>query len=53
MLFSGVAANPITLERRRPAFTEETLFMELLNAAHSDEEPVDSELEGSGDEFEP
>ena len=41
------------MEHRRPAFTEETLFMELLNAAHSDEELDDGELEGSGDEFEP
>ncbi|KAJ7067193.1 hypothetical protein C8F01DRAFT_1227950 [Mycena amicta] len=51
-LFGGVAQNPIRMERPRKAFTEETLYMELLNAEHSDEEPDNGEREGSGDDFE-
>ncbi|KAJ7607997.1 hypothetical protein DFH06DRAFT_1149187 [Mycena polygramma] len=35
----------------RAAFSEEGLYMELLAAEHSGEEPNDGELEGSGDDF--
>ncbi|KAJ7798073.1 hypothetical protein B0H14DRAFT_3546293 [Mycena olivaceomarginata] len=49
-LFGGGIANP---PRRAPrkAFTREELLMELLAAEHSEEEPDDGELEGSGDDF--
>ncbi|KAJ6605939.1 hypothetical protein B0H10DRAFT_1957010 [Mycena sp. CBHHK59/15] len=35
----------------RKAFTQQQLLMELLAAEHSEEEPDDGELEGSGDDY--
>ncbi|KAK6981688.1 hypothetical protein R3P38DRAFT_3233777 [Favolaschia claudopus] len=48
-LFGGTVQKPPS--RRRQAFTQEERLMELLAADHSDEEPDDGELEGSGDEY--
>ncbi|KAK7021681.1 hypothetical protein R3P38DRAFT_3196501 [Favolaschia claudopus] len=48
-LFAGTVKKPPS--RRRQAFTQEERLMELLAADHSDEEPDDGELEGSGDEY--
>ncbi|KAJ7804312.1 hypothetical protein B0H13DRAFT_2388451 [Mycena leptocephala] len=39
-LFAGVVSNPITVTRRDRVFSEESLYMELLAAEHSDEEPT-------------
>ncbi|KAJ6621928.1 hypothetical protein B0H10DRAFT_2214735 [Mycena sp. CBHHK59/15] len=50
-LFGGQIPQPPTRAPRR-AFTREELLMELLAAEHSDEEPDDGELEGSGDDYE-
>ncbi|KAJ7504639.1 ribonuclease H-like domain-containing protein [Mycena galericulata] len=50
-LFGGVIANPITLARRGRVVTEESLYMELLAAEHSDEEPDAGAQEGSGDDY--
>ncbi|KAJ7936755.1 glycosyl hydrolase family 61-domain-containing protein [Mycena leptocephala] len=50
-LFGGEIASPVSLVRRREAFTEESLYMELLAAEHSDEEPDVGALEGSGDDY--
>ncbi|KAK7041329.1 DUF659 domain-containing protein, partial [Favolaschia claudopus] len=49
-LFGGTASKPLE-RRQRKEVSEEALYMELLAAAHSDEEPDDGELEGSGDEY--
>ncbi|KAJ7875139.1 hypothetical protein B0H14DRAFT_2568911 [Mycena olivaceomarginata] len=46
----GEIANPLHRAPRK-AFTREELLMELLAAEHSEEEPNDGELEGSGDDF--
>ncbi|KAJ6569136.1 ribonuclease H-like domain-containing protein [Mycena capillaripes] len=39
------------LRAPRKAFTQQQLLMELLAAEHSEEEPDDGELEGSGDDY--
>ncbi|KAJ6480605.1 ribonuclease H-like domain-containing protein [Mycena vitilis] len=49
-LFGGDIKNPIP-RPSRAAVSEEGLYMELLAAEHSGEEPDDGELEGSGDDF--
>ncbi|KAJ7202919.1 ribonuclease H-like domain-containing protein [Mycena pura] len=51
-LFGGVIDNPITLARREKVVSEESLYMELLAAEHSDEEPDAGAQEGSGDDYE-
>jgi hypothetical protein len=50
-LFGGVIENPITLARRERVVSEESLYMELLAAEHSDEEPDAGAQEGSGDDY--
>ncbi|KAJ7915729.1 hypothetical protein B0H13DRAFT_1610131, partial [Mycena leptocephala] len=50
-LFAGVVSNPITLTRRDRIVSEESLYMELLAAEHSDEEPDAGAQEGSGDDY--
>ncbi|KAJ7886598.1 hypothetical protein B0H14DRAFT_2338165, partial [Mycena olivaceomarginata] len=50
LLFGGKIPNPLQRLSRK-AFTRETLLMELLAQEHSDEEPDDGELEGSGDDY--
>ncbi|KAJ7926541.1 ribonuclease H-like domain-containing protein [Mycena leptocephala] len=50
-LFGGVIENPITLARRERVISEESLYMELLEAEHSDEEPDAGAQEGSGDDY--
>ncbi|KAJ7695822.1 hypothetical protein B0H14DRAFT_2234990, partial [Mycena olivaceomarginata] len=51
LLFGGVVARVV--ERpQRTQFTEERLYMELLAAEESDEDPDDGALSGSGDEYE-
>ncbi|KAJ7115136.1 ribonuclease H-like domain-containing protein [Mycena crocata] len=52
VLFAGVAANPIRLTRRQRVISEESLYMELLAAEHSGEEPDAGAQEGSGDDYE-
>ncbi|KAJ7658395.1 hypothetical protein DFH06DRAFT_926550, partial [Mycena polygramma] len=49
-LFGGDLKNPIP-RPSRAAVSEEGLYMELLAAEHSGEEPDDGELEGSGDDY--
>ncbi|KAJ7876356.1 hypothetical protein B0H14DRAFT_2501398 [Mycena olivaceomarginata] len=49
-LFGGGIARPPTRASRK-AFTKQQLLMELLAAEHSDEEPDNGELEGSGDDY--
>ncbi|KAK6991515.1 hypothetical protein R3P38DRAFT_2572131, partial [Favolaschia claudopus] len=51
-LFGGVIENPFTLSRRERVVSEESLYMELLAAEHSGEEPDDGALEGSDDNYE-
>ena len=52
-LFGGTVSRPIGRPARRPrVVSEESLYMELLAAEHSDEEPDAGALEGSGDDFE-
>ena len=52
-LFGGAVARPIGKPAGRPrVVSEEALYMELLAAEHSDEEPDAGALEGSGDDFE-
>jgi hypothetical protein len=51
-LFGGAIEKPIALTRRTRIVTEESLYMELLAAENSDEEPDDGEREGSGDDYE-
>ncbi|KAJ6517910.1 hypothetical protein C8R47DRAFT_1205012 [Mycena vitilis] len=50
-LFAGVVPKPITLARRDRVVSEESLYMELLAAEHSDEEPDACAQEGSGDDY--
>ncbi|KAJ6571935.1 hypothetical protein B0H19DRAFT_1255871 [Mycena capillaripes] len=50
-LFGGVVENPFTLARRERVVSEESLYMELLAAEHSDEEPNAGAQEGSGDDY--
>ncbi|KAJ6589178.1 hypothetical protein B0H19DRAFT_1058221 [Mycena capillaripes] len=50
-LFGGVIENPITLARRKRVVSEESLYMKLLAAEHSDEEPDAGAQEGSGDDY--
>ncbi|KAJ6492762.1 ribonuclease H-like domain-containing protein [Mycena vitilis] len=50
-LFAGVVPKPITLARRDRVVSEESLYMELLAAEHSDEEPDAGAQEGSGDDY--
>ncbi|KAJ6616189.1 hypothetical protein B0H10DRAFT_2029296, partial [Mycena sp. CBHHK59/15] len=49
-LFGGAIPQPPACAPRK-AFTQQQLLMELLAAEHSDEEPDDGELEGSGDDY--
>ncbi|KAJ6579756.1 hypothetical protein B0H10DRAFT_2235655 [Mycena sp. CBHHK59/15] len=50
-LFGGVIPQSPARAPRK-AFTQQQLLMELLAAEHSEEEPDDGELEGSGDDYE-
>ncbi|KAJ6608460.1 hypothetical protein B0H10DRAFT_1648090, partial [Mycena sp. CBHHK59/15] len=50
-LFGGVIKNPITLARHKRVVSKESLYMELLAAEHSDEEPDTGAQEGSGDDY--
>ena len=43
--------NPPVTRCPRKVFNREELLMELIAAEHSDEEPDDGELEGSGDDY--
>ncbi|KAJ6613917.1 hypothetical protein B0H10DRAFT_1951071 [Mycena sp. CBHHK59/15] len=47
-LFGGNLKEPICIRPSRAAVSEEALYMQLLAAEHSGEEPDDGELEGSG-----
>ncbi|KAJ7601904.1 hypothetical protein FB45DRAFT_1048098 [Roridomyces roridus] len=49
-LFGGSIPEPIPRPPRQE-ISEEALYMELLAAEHSGEEPDDGELEGSGDDY--
>ncbi|KAJ7470022.1 hypothetical protein B0H11DRAFT_2238167 [Mycena galericulata] len=49
-LFGGDLKEPIA-QPSRTAVSEEGLYMELLAAENSGEEPDDGELEGSGDDY--
>ncbi|KAJ6447788.1 hypothetical protein C8R45DRAFT_850680, partial [Mycena sanguinolenta] len=49
-LFGGKITSPIRICRQ--VFTKEILYIELLAAEHSDEEPNDGEKDGSDDDFE-
>ncbi|KAJ7808340.1 ribonuclease H-like domain-containing protein [Mycena olivaceomarginata] len=49
-LFGGDLKEPMP-RPSRAAVSEEGLYMELLAAEHSGEEPDDGELEGSGDDY--
>ncbi|KAF7371464.1 DUF659 domain-containing protein [Mycena venus] len=49
-LFGGKIPQPPERAPRK-AFSREELLMQLLAAEHSDEEPYDGELEGSGDDY--
>ncbi|KAJ7238389.1 hypothetical protein C8J57DRAFT_955014, partial [Mycena rebaudengoi] len=51
-LFGGVIENPITLARCEHVVSEESLYMELLAAEHSEEKPDAGAQEGSGDDYE-
>jgi hypothetical protein len=51
-LFGGVIENLITLARREHIVSEESLYMELLAAEHSEDEPDAGAQEGSGDDYE-
>ncbi|KAJ7300515.1 hypothetical protein DFH08DRAFT_828403 [Mycena albidolilacea] len=51
-LFGGVVENLFTLACRERVVSEESLYMELLAAEHSDEEPDVGAQEGSGDDYE-
>ncbi|KAJ7692074.1 ribonuclease H-like domain-containing protein, partial [Mycena rosella] len=52
-LFGGTVSRPIGKPARRPrVVSEEALYMELLGAEHSEEEPDAGALEGSGDDSE-
>ena len=51
-LFGGLISRPIGKPARRPrVVSEESLYMELLAAEYSDEEPDAGALEGSDDNF--
>ncbi|KAJ7191607.1 hypothetical protein GGX14DRAFT_600008 [Mycena pura] len=51
-LFGGAIAWPFGRPARRAkVVSEEALYMELLAAEHSDEEPDAGALEGSGDDY--
>ncbi|KAJ6527612.1 hypothetical protein DFH09DRAFT_1031843 [Mycena vulgaris] len=50
-LFGGDLEQPIRIRPQRAAVSEEALYMQLLAAEHSGEEPDDGELEGSGDDY--
>ncbi|KAJ6494421.1 hypothetical protein C8R45DRAFT_768074, partial [Mycena sanguinolenta] len=51
-LFGGLISRPIGKPGRRPrVMSEESLYMELLAAEYSDEEPDAGALEGSDDNF--
>ncbi|KAJ6567608.1 hypothetical protein DFH09DRAFT_918683 [Mycena vulgaris] len=50
-LFGGVTENPITLARCKHIVSEESLYMELLAAEHSEEEPNTGAQEGSRDDY--
>jgi hypothetical protein len=49
-LFGGVIESPITLTRCERVVSEESLYMELLAAEHSYEEPDADAQEGSRDD---
>ncbi|KAJ7110982.1 hypothetical protein C8R44DRAFT_633484, partial [Mycena epipterygia] len=52
-LFGGTISRPLGKPARRSrVVSEEGLYMELLAAEYSDEEPDAGALEGSGDDFE-
>ncbi|KAJ6504459.1 hypothetical protein DFH09DRAFT_943795 [Mycena vulgaris] len=52
-LFGGTISRPLgKLARRSRVVSEEDLYMELLAAEYSDEEPGAGALAGSGDDFE-
>ncbi|KAJ7200871.1 hypothetical protein GGX14DRAFT_371987 [Mycena pura] len=52
-LFGGAIARPIGKPARCPrVVSEEALYMGLLAAKHSDEEPDAGAQEGFGDDFE-
>ncbi|KAK7027516.1 hypothetical protein VNI00_015149 [Paramarasmius palmivorus] len=51
-LFGGQVKRSTTLQGAQRALDDESRLMELLAAAHLDEEPDDGELEGSGDDYE-
>ncbi|KAJ7476481.1 hypothetical protein FB451DRAFT_1396733 [Mycena latifolia] len=51
-LFGGVIENPITVARRERVVSEESLYLELLAAEHSEEKPNAGAQEGSGDDYE-
>ncbi|KAF7375831.1 DUF659 domain-containing protein [Mycena sanguinolenta] len=50
-LFGDDLERPIPPRPARSTVSEEGLYMELLAAEHSGEEPDDGELEGSGDDY--
>ncbi|KAJ6605707.1 hypothetical protein B0H10DRAFT_2311252 [Mycena sp. CBHHK59/15] len=50
-LFAGKIPQPPGVRAPRKTFTQQQLLMELLTAEHSEEEPDDGELEGSGDDY--
>ncbi|KAJ7715566.1 hypothetical protein B0H14DRAFT_2269212, partial [Mycena olivaceomarginata] len=52
-LYGGTIPRPIGKPARRPrVVSEESLYMELLAAEYSDEDPDAGAQEGSGDDFE-
>ncbi|KAJ7754674.1 ribonuclease H-like domain-containing protein [Mycena maculata] len=51
LLFGGTIEKPITLARRQRVVSEESLYMELLAAEYSDEDPDAGAQEGSGDDY--
>ena len=50
-LFGGVIENPLTLARHKHVVSEESLYMELLAAEHSEEEPDAGAQEGFRDDY--
>ncbi|KAJ7820767.1 hypothetical protein B0H14DRAFT_3472061 [Mycena olivaceomarginata] len=50
-LFGSDLKEPICIQSSCAAVSEEGLYMELLAAEHSGEEPDDGKLGGSGDDY--
>ncbi|KAJ6628168.1 hypothetical protein B0H10DRAFT_1991676 [Mycena sp. CBHHK59/15] len=50
-LFGSNLKEPIHIRPSCTVVSEEVLYMQLLAAEHSGEEPDDGELEGSGDDY--